>query len=275
MNQAPRKLPASRGWHWIHSAFALVRKHPSVFVLMGLIFGLITWVPLLGGLLLLVAGPALVAGTVVAARTAEAGGRPFVRQMLCVLADPAQRGEALKLCIPLVIGKIAAGMVLAIAATARLLEQGMQPEQLEQNRQKLMALLFSQDMLAWWGVALLLVLLAWSFTALAIPKVALQHKRAFPSMLESLHQVWRNPGAWLLTVLTLFSLLLAVTWVLWLTRIPALAQLGIYTTLYTLLGPILYAAWRDLGDDDHAPPPPPSGDDQASPPPPPRGVLEA
>src|SRR5699024_3268023 len=90
------------------------------------------------------------------------------------------------------------------------------------------------------------------------------------------HQVWRHVPACIVAALTLFACVLAVALVLYLTRLMLLVQLGFFTTLYALLGPMLYAAWRDLGghppaDDPGQPPAPP----RPPAPPPPSGVLEA
>jgi hypothetical protein len=120
-----------------------------------------------------------------------------------------------------------------------------------------------------------IVLLAWTFTALAVPRVALRGEAAFVAMGESFRRVWRSIGAWIVAAVLLFAGLVLLSILLMLTHVMAVVQLGLYTALYAVLGPLLHAAWRDLDDhadssdrDDRAPPPPPA-------PPPPSGILEA
>lgn len=267
----PRKVPASQGWAWIGAAFAMVRRWPSVFPLMGLCMGLITWVPLFGVAILLLCGPGLLAGCVIAARSAATGGKPEVRQLWSMFEQPARRSEAFKLCIPLVAGKLAAIIVVAIGLDRYLVGHGMKPTVIEHDPQKLVEIFAHGDMLIWLGVAVLLVLVAWTFTALAIPKVALENKPAFVAMGESARQIWSNLGAWLVAFVGLFMVMMVVAWLLLLTRIPALMQLGTYTAMNMLLGPVLYTAWHELGGET-----PPAGPSRpASSPPPPTDVLEA
>lgn len=51
---------AGSGWTWVQQALALIKRWPQVFLLMGLILGVIAAVPFLGGLVILILGPALI-----------------------------------------------------------------------------------------------------------------------------------------------------------------------------------------------------------------------
>lgn len=270
----PPKIGIGHGWHWFTGALGMVRHWPTVFLPMGFIVAAIhTLIPILGPLAILIMGPAFLAGIGVAAHTAASGRPPAIRQLFAMFEHPAQRHEALKLCIPLVIGKVAAFMVLGFALADYMSSQGIRTTSLEGHPEKVMALLESSAMRPWLFVALALLLLAWTFTALAIPRVALSRARATAAMAESFRLVWRHLAAWIVALVALLAGLIVLAWLLLLTRIGLLMQLGVLTAMYAVLGPMLYIAWRDLGGtpskrETHPPSAPPS-------PPPPTGVLEA
>lgn len=274
MTGPDRKVPAGRGWQWFATAVATVRRWPGTFLAMGLIVGLISLVPLLGGLVILITGPALLAGSVVAADAAHHGRQPAVRQLFAMFEQTRQRNEALKLCIPLVIGKLVAAMVLATAMASALRHAGLDVTALEGHPEKILAVLAGPGMRVWLVLALAIVLFAWTFTALAIPRVALRGESAFAAMGESFRHVWRNLGAWILAALLLFVTLVALALLLMVSRVPIIMQLGVYTALYAALGPLLHAAWRDLGGTGQ-PPPAAHGSKPPPPPPPPPSILEA
>ncbi len=271
----PPRTGAGHGLKWLLEALGVVRRWPLVFLPMGLIVAIISVVPYLGGLAILFMGPALLAGIVVAADTARRGRTPAVHQLFAMFQEPARRNESLKLCLPLVIGKFTAGMVLAGAMLGIVSRSGIDPRSLEGQPEKILALFASGNVAGWLALVVAIVLLAWTFTALAIPRVALGREAAFEAIGRGFRQVWRSIGAWAVAILLLFAGLVLLTMLLMLTRSLVVVQVGLYTALYAVLGPLLHAAWRDLGghaatqDDRHrAPPPPPA-------PPPPSGVLEA
>lgn len=269
MNGKPPRRSAGHGWSWMVDALKTVCQWPAVFLPMGLIVAVIQLIPLLGGLVLLVAGPALVAGSIVAAHAASRGMTPVISQLFALFEEPTRRKEALKLCLPLLAGKFLALIVLAVALTRQLLTSGTDMQSLEGHPEKVLALLGQADMMPWLAAALAIVLLAWTFTAMAIPRVALGHEPAFDAIRHGLRQVWASIGAWIIAALLLFAIILVVTSVLMLTKMMLVMQLGVYTALYAILGPLLYAAWRDISGatstsapkTDHSPrnAPPPSG----------------
>lgn len=280
MNPPPglrTRIGIGNGWRWFTGALAIVRRFPAAFGLMALIPAVIyTLVPILGRLVLLVTGPALLAGITLAAHAAATGGKPSVRQLFALFQASPRRAEAIKLCVPLVIANVAAAIVLAVAATSLLVNQGVDLAALEGDPQKMMATLratlLGGAMRGWWIAIASIIAFGWTFTALAIPRVALAHERAFPAMGASLRGVWGHLGAWIVAVVALLACLVALALVLQLTRLAVVVQLGVITAAYAVLGPLLYLAWRDLGGtpttgDAVAPPP--------RPPAPPPGFLEA
>lgn len=275
----PRHIGAGHGLKWLLEALRTVRRWPGTFLAMGFIMAVISLVPYLGGFAILFLGPALLAGIVTAADTAWRGDTPATHQLFTMFQETTQRNEALKLCLPLVIGKLVAVMVLVVAVSRIMARHGMDVHTLEGHPEKVLALFSDSSMPGWLVLALAIVLLAWTFTALAIPRVALHGEAAFAAMGESFRRVWRSIGAWIVVAVLLFAGLVLLMTLLMLTQVMAIMQLGLYTALYAVLGPLLHAAWRDLDDDDmasnkddhgqgRAPPTPPA-------PPPPSGVLEA
>lgn len=275
--QPPRKVGAAHGWRWFTIALDMVRRQPVVFLGMGLfVAGVGSLIPYIGRLAILIMGPAFLAGICVAADATARKQSPAFAQLFALLAQPERRGEALKLCIPLVLGKLAAAMILGFALAGQLARQGIQMETFQGHRDELMALLVSEAMMPWLLVALAAILFSWTVTALAIPRVAFSRESAFAAMAAGFRLIWQHFSAWIVAALALFACLLVVVMVLMLTGFMPVVLLGFFTILYALLGPMLYAAWRDLGgrvqgDDPDQPPAPP----RPPAPPPPSGVLEA
>lgn len=269
----PPKIGMRHGWHWFTGALGMVRRYPTVFLPMGLIVGCIDLFPLIGPLIVLFLGPTFLAGVCVAAYTVSEGHPPALRQLFALFQPSQQRHEAFKLCIPLVLGKLAAGMILAFALLHQAAAQGIKLSALRQNPHELWTFIAGDAMRPWLLLALAIFLLAWTLTALAIPHVALSAQPAYTSMGKSFKQIWRHLAAWIVAAAALFACLILIAWLLELTRIALIMKLGIFTFLYAVLGPMLYLAWRDHGGtptthDANTPPAPPS-------PPPPSGVLEA
>lgn len=242
---------------------------------MGLIFAAIhTLVPLLGPLFTLIWGPVLIAGTVLAAHTAASGRTPLAGQLFTLFRN-GRLGEGVKLCLPLVAGKITAAIVLSFGLVSHLRASGMDIATLEQNRQlfsTLMNQIRTSAMRPWWITALIIVLFSWTIAALAIPRVALTRDTAMAAMARGFRLVWHHVLAWIVAGGLVFVLLTILTGLLMLTRISLVMELGVLTGLYTVLGPLLYVAWRDLdgatGTTNATPPSTPEA-------PPPSGYLEA
>ena len=271
MSQGGSKVSAARGWHWLVQAVTLVSRHAGVFGAMGLIVAVIYIIPLLGGLIMLILGPALIAGSIIAARDADHGGRPGVGQLFALFQEDGRTREALKLCIPLVAGKVLASFVIGIGMARVLLRAGLDMKAIESQPEVLIhALQGSFGDLVWWLlVALLIMLAAWAFSVSAIARVALDRAEPFAAMAESFRLSVRNAGAWLLAGFALMLGVFVVSIPLLLGAHLLLAQMLINVLVYSLLGPLLYFAWRDLcqTSEHSAPTPPPS--------PRPSGTFEA
>lgn len=258
------KVSATRGWQWIVQAVTLVGRHASVFVLMGLIVAGIYLIPLIGGLIMLVVGPALIGGAVVAARDAAQGARPSVSQLFTLFQREGRARDALKLCVPLVVGKLLASFVVGIGMLRIAKRAGLDIKTLETQTDVLMKTLQGStgDLIWWFLAAVLILLVAWALSVIAIARVALDDAEPFAAMVESFHLARRNAGAWLLAALVLLVGVFVLAMPVLLGGHMVLAQLVIHVVIYSLLGPWFYFAWRDLcprkNDDTPSPPPSPS-----------------
>lgn len=258
------KVESGRGARWVGQALGLVGRWPQVFLPMGLIVGVIYLVPLLGGLVLLVLGPSLLAGAVIAARDADRGGQPAFGQLFELFREEGRLGQGLRLCLPMIGGQVLAGFLIGIPVARAMLRAGVDIKALESQPEMIVEIM-GGSLFAWALVALLVVLFAYAFTATAIARVALDRYAAMAAMAESLGLVRANLGAWVVTALLLFVGMFVLAMFSMMLGIPTLVQALCYAALYTVLGPLLYFAWRDLCDGAQAGSPP------SSPPP----VLEA
>lgn len=258
------KVRSGRGAHWVGQALAMVGRWPGVFVPMGLIVGAIYLIPLLGGLVVLILGPALLAGAVIAAREADRGGRPGVGHMFQLFQEEGRVGQGLRLCVPLVAGQLLASFLIGIPVARAMLRAGLDLKAVESQPQVIVGLMGS-GLLLWIGLAVLVMLVAYAFTATAIAQVALNRRPAFAAMAESLRLVCHSAGAWIVTALLLFAGMFVLAMVVTAFGVPVLALALCYAALYAVLGPLLYIAWRDLCDASAA----------AGAPPTPSQVLEA
>ncbi|HEX7338769.1 MAG TPA: hypothetical protein VF271_02425 [Rhodanobacteraceae bacterium] len=280
MNQRPARTPPNdllRGWQWFVGALDVIRRHPGVFIPMALAIAVIsTLVPVFGPLAILIWGPALLAGMAVAAHTQASGHTPQVGQLFALFGH-GRLGEATKLCLPLVAGKIVALFVLSTGLTVQLKAQGIAlvaPEDVQRLMPELIKQMLSPAMHAWWAAAIIIVMFSWTIAALAIPRVAMTSTPAMAAMAHGFRLVWHHILAWVVAIAALFVVLVVVTGLLMFTRVGLIVELGVLTTMYTLLGPLLYVAWRDLdtagsppgGNPPSAPPRPPA---------PPSSYLEA
>lgn len=82
-----RKVGAGRGAAWIVEGLDIVKQNPGTFALMGLVFGAITAVPILGALVSLL-GPVFYGGYLAAVRTQDHGGQAQVGQIFDGFSQP-------------------------------------------------------------------------------------------------------------------------------------------------------------------------------------------
>lgn len=267
---------AGSGWTWVQQALALIKRWPQVFLLMGLILGVIAAVPFLGGLVVLILGPALIGGTVYAAQQADRGQTPAVGQLFQAFQDGDRIGSMVALCLPVIVASVVAGILVFIFAVGAAVGGGLTAASASNP-----AVLFGAlgaGALILIPIVIIIMLVAWALVFFAIPRVLLDRVGAFEAMKESLGAARANMGAFLVAVLIigvgfwLLALILGLLHLGWIGQILAVAA------MYSVLGPTMYYGYRAVFGSAAAgaaettappPPPPPPVEPSAPPPPPP------
>lgn len=263
------KVSAGAGWQWIGQGFGTVKRQPQVLLVMGLIVGIISVIPILGGLVIFILGPALLGGIVYATRATETGGKPAIGDLMHAFQDNDRTGPMIALCLPMVVGVIIAGIIAAIFFAGAMVSGGISAETIQSNP---MVLLHAVGAGAFIAVPLIVIvfLIAQAMTFFAISRVLLDRVEAFAGMKESLQACRRNIGAYLVALLTLVIAQGIFQWILSQLHLHWIGSLITSTIYYAIMGATLYFAYRAVfGNDASAtaevppaapipPPPPPS-----------------
>lgn len=261
------KVSVGAGWQWIGQAFGAIKRQPQVLLVMGLIMGIISVIPILGGLVLFILGPALLGGIVYATGATETGGKPAISDLMHAFQDNDRTGPMIALCLPMVVGGIIAVIIAAIFFAGAIAKGGMTVASLQSDPT---AILDSVGAGAFIALPLIIIvlLIAEAMQFFAISRVLLDRVDALPGMKESLHACRRNIGAFLLALVTLVigqGILGYILHLLHLHWVGGLVTSGLY---YMVMGATLYYAYRGVfsgsiaGSETPAPTPP-------MPPPPP------
>jgi hypothetical protein len=113
LGMSGRKIEIGDVFNWFSSAIQLALKNPGVFVVMALIYAVISAIPLLN-LAIIVIGPALQGGFIWAAREQEAGRKAEVEQLFIAFQQPGKAGPMITLCLPTVGLMLVAGVIFAV-----------------------------------------------------------------------------------------------------------------------------------------------------------------
>ncbi|WP_298191852.1 BPSS1780 family membrane protein [Metallibacterium sp.] len=259
-----RKVPALQGMQWIATALRLFGRHFTVFFMLGLLLVLISQIPYLGTIVILLLGPALLAGIVHAAAQAAQGTRPGPGMLFKGFDGSHHLPSLVALCLP----SIGWFLLIAIAFSGVMLSAvGHDPAKLQalQSDPTAMLALLRTHALPLLVIVLAGALLNTALTFFAVPQVILRQQGGFAAMGQSLRAVWRNLGALALMLLGLIALALAIS-VLLTALVAAGAALGGWWRLalmvlfmaisYSYSAVLMYVAWRDVFAD--AVPAPPS-----------------
>lgn len=272
------KVPAGAGAEWLLGAFALIRKAPLALGLLGVIWGLLTLLPMqaaafnttLGLLLqfgLALLGPFLFAGMLWAVHDADQG-----RQVTPAHLFREMRGANAMALLGTLLPNIAAALVLGllllvmigpaelqhlaevIAKLQQTAQSGGQPDP------ELVNSLPVGRMLLWLLALIAAVIVISLLTFVAVPGIVFGGRSGFVAMRDSLRACLHN-----LLAMLVFYVLLAIAFVMLAVGIQLLAMLvqavagptaGIWVSNLLLMGilmPVLagtaYYAWRQmLGD---------------------------
>lgn len=264
-----RKVSASSGAEWLLGGFALLRKAPLALGLLGLIWGGVSalasvtgqlWLSLVMALL----GPILFGGMIYAAREVDLGRSALPGHLVQGLRE----GKALAL-LAMLLPQLAALVVLAVLLVVMIGSEQLQAivqvmEQMQTNPDpELAKSLPGGRMLAWFGLALVVGVLAAFFTFVAIPQVMFSQRGAFASMAASFSACVRNlPALVVMIVLLLIALfavsiavnllILLLTWAIGTQAANFIGQLLLMAALLPVMaGTVLYA-WRQMLGDEAA-----------------------
>lgn len=248
-----QKVQVNRAVFWLGSAFRMVRRYPGAFLGMGLIYALISLIPLIGPITVVLLGPALLGGMIHAGQGADSQGpahhRPQMGDMFRAFQGDHKLGSLIALSLP-AITVIVVGLVILGSVVVQAKASGSWPSDMAAIQPEILLKLLLPGLLHWIPLLMALSLLAYALTFFGIARAMLESCSAWTAMSSSARAAWSNPGAFLLTLLLILAMSMLV-------MIPMMGVLmsihGLWigslfynTALYALLGPILYFAWKDV-----------------------------
>lgn len=246
-----RKVDAARGIEWIRGAAELLLKNPTPFALMGLVLAVIGIVPLLGGLVILILGPALYGGLVFAAARQERGEPIEVGNLFEAFRQEGKIGRMVMLCLP----NVALLLVVVVLAVVALIGFGLAAvfatAANSGEMPSMQALLGSVGIGGLMMFALILIPLALAVAALlflSISRVMLQDVEPFAAMKQSFKTCLDNVGAFLIAVISIGVLRLLIMMLIGSVS-GVLAALVVGVVVEPLLAVTGYKAFRDLYGD--------------------------
>jgi hypothetical protein len=214
-----RKVGSDKSGQWIGEAFGMLRRHPGPFLLMGLIYTLISQLPVFGFLITLLLGPAMIGGMLYAAGQASSGQTPRVGQMFRAFQEGDRITSFMALCLPFIaLFLVMAAMLLPLFPTIAHALRGQSAADVSSDagvRQLLDALmplvtrhagLFS----LWMLVYVVLTFLASMLTFLAPARIMFDRMPAFAAMRESFVACRTNFAAYFLLAVLLFLISLGM-----------------------------------------------------------------
>ncbi|MCB1561504.1 MAG: hypothetical protein KDI75_10500 [Xanthomonadales bacterium] len=247
---------AGSGVTWLSQGLQLFLKNPVPFAVMGLILGVIGMVPLLGGLVMMILGPALYAGMMSGYRAEAGGGKAEIGNLFAAFQQEGKVVKLLPLCLPGIAAAIVIGIVagvLLIGAVATAAGGSVAASQMS-SPEGVMAMMSGVGIIG--GLIALVVfiavaLVAWALLFTAIPRVMFDGVEPFTAMKESFGTVKSNLFAFIgfalvamigyAVVAFVLNLLLGWSWIT--SFLPPLLMAAGFTPV--IVGG-LYSAYRQL-----------------------------
>ena len=238
-----KSVSAGSGIEWISGAFQRILRNPAAFLVMGLIVAAIGIVPLLGGLVTVILGPALYGGIVYAAHEQEQGRNAEIPQLFRAFNEPGKLGPMIMLCLPSIAGAVLIFVLLIIFLGGALLGGGLSSVSSGSPAAIVGALGAGALVLVPLMIAVALAVYALQF--FAIPRVMLEGAEPMAAMKQSFRDCLANIGAYLVFVgvLMLGFIVLAVV----LSVLSFLGSLLVSTVLVPTVACGLYLAWQQVG----------------------------
>jgi uncharacterized membrane protein len=255
-----QKVPAGNGLQWITDSVNLIFKNPVPFLLMGLVIGVISMIPILGGLALLVLAPALYGGIMYAAREEQSGRKADFQQLFQAFKEEGKLPKMLMLCLPSVAAGIVLGVLGVVLLGGALLGAGAAASA---NSSSAFGAALGGGFLIFLLLALAVGLVVYALTFFATPRVMLEGAEPIEAMKDSARAVLANIGAVLVYCVVLLVAFCLAGIVL--NFIPFIGPLLLMVALAPLVSVASYLAWRQVYRQDitqevppSAPPAPPS-----------------
>lgn len=280
-----RKVKVSAGAEWLLGGFGLLGRQPLALGLVGLVFAIISVLPLLfsavspvltmlAQLAVLVLSPILLGGMVYAVREVDLGRGAHPGQLL----QGFREGKALALIVQLVpqivLGLVVAVLLLVMVGPTALQNLVMAMEQAQgQNPDPAMFAGFPFGRLVLWVLlTVVLGVVAYTFTFLFPAQVMFERTGPLEALMRSFRACLANPGAFLVFIVLLvvvgFAIMFGSQIVGLVLRLVVgemaamvAAQLLMMTVLIPVMMGAVYFAWRQMlmGGADVAGQPPVTG----------------
>lgn len=253
-------VPAGNGLQWLTAAVNLILKNPVPFALMGLLIAIIAMVPLLGGLALLILGPALYGGIIFAAREQEAGRPADFQHLFQAFREEGKLGKMLMLCLPGLAAGLLIGVLAVVFLGGALLSAGVAGAS---DSGAALGLGLGAGGLLFVLVALVVGLASYALTFFATPRVMLEGADPVAAMKDSLQACLANVGAVVVYMAVLIGVVIVAGIVLGF--IPIVGHLALTTAVIPVVSVATYVAWCEVYRHEitqelpsaEAPPPPP------------------
>ena len=236
-----RKVDAGSGVNWLTEGIRTIMANPVPFLVMGLILAVINFIPILGGLILTICGPALIGGVVYAAREQAEGSKAEIGHLFQAFQEPGKIGPMLLLCLPAIVG----GAVLLVCGFAfgvgALIGGGLSAASGSASG---LAGGVGGGIFVLLLIAVALMFAIYALQFFAVPRVMLDGVEPFAAMKESLSACLANIGAFLVFGIVLFVAFIVLAIALML--VPILGWLALVTVASVVFGCAEYVAWRQV-----------------------------
>jgi hypothetical protein len=237
-----QRVPAGHGLQWLTETVQLILKNPAPFALMGLLVAVLAMVPILGGLALLVLGPALYGGIMFAAREQQAGRSADFQHLFQAFREDGKLPKMMMLCLPGVAAAVLIGVLAAIMLGGALLGAGVSAG--SGSGSGALGAALGAGGLVFVLLALAAALASYALTFFATPRVMLESADPMAAMKDSLQACLANIGAVALFCVVVFGAVVVLSLVLaW---IPVIGQLALMTVLVPVVAVAAFVAWRQV-----------------------------
>lgn len=266
----PGKLKAGAGAEWLLGGFGLLKKQPLALLLVGLVYAIISLVPvlfaavpvlsMLAQLALVVMTPVLFGGMVYAVREVDQGRAAQPGHLLQGIREGRAVALVAQLLPQVLAGLLVLVLLLVIVGPTPLQNMMLAIEQTQQGQSADAAVFdaFPAGAFALWMlVALVVGVLAYAFTFLFPAQVMFDGTRPLEAMKRSFRACMGNPGAFIVFLVLFVLVAIGITFgaqivglIVGIVAGPVAASIAAQLLMMAVLMPVLmgavYFAWRQL-----------------------------